>query len=84
MTPLLLTTALSSNHSDTFDMNKALTSPLPCLDTNEDGVLDEQELEALFTKEVRNPTEHHVVLSLALILLKRKVLLGLLTPRKML
>uniref|UniRef100_A0A8C9YFT8 Nucleobindin-1 n=1 Tax=Sander lucioperca TaxID=283035 RepID=A0A8C9YFT8_SANLU len=25
-------------------------------DTNEDGVLDEQELEALFTKEVRNPT----------------------------
>lgn len=24
-------------------------------DTNEDGVLDEQELEALFTKEVKNP-----------------------------
>lgn len=29
-----------------------LNSSLPHLDTNEDGVLDEQELEALFTKEV--------------------------------
>lgn len=35
-------------------MNKVLVSSLRCLDTNEDDVLDEQELEALFTKEVRN------------------------------
>lgn len=35
-------------------MNEALVSSLCCLDTNEDDVLDEQELEALFTKEVRN------------------------------
>lgn len=51
-------------------MKKALISPLPCLDTNEDGVLDEQELEALFTKEVRNRTVHHVcfILKLKLVL----------------
>lgn len=28
-----------------------------CLDTNEDGILDENELEALFTKEVWNGTQ---------------------------
>lgn len=32
-------------------------SPLCSSDTNEDNFLDEQELEALFTKEVRNPQE---------------------------
>lgn len=31
------------------------------LDTNEDGVLDEQELEALFTKEVYNPAYIHIM-----------------------
>lgn len=32
-------------------------SPFCFSDTNEDNFLDEQELEALFTKEVRNPEE---------------------------
>lgn len=44
-------------------MKYGLISSLPCLDTNEDGVLDEQELEALFTKEVK---EHHGLFSLVL------------------
>lgn len=38
-----------------FSVNKVLASSLCRLDTNEDDVLDEQELEALFTKEVRSP-----------------------------
>lgn len=58
-------------------MDKAVISSLPCLDTNEDGVLDEQELEALFTKEVRNPAVHQGFFLFALILRKLKVLLVL-------
>lgn len=53
-------------------MNKAVISHLPCLDTNEDGVLDEQELEALFTKEVQ--TVHHVILKLKTLMKPLKIL----------
>ncbi len=72
MTPLLLTPVHYSYHSDKFDMNKAVISHLPCLDTNEDGVLDEQELEALFTKEVQ--TVHHVILKLKTLMKPLKIL----------
>ena len=52
LTPaLFLTVELLYNYSS--------HDALPHSDTNEDGVLDEQELEALFTKEVRNPAVHH-------------------------